>query len=339
MQKQTPNVFDMKRNPEYWRDTKNRQLLEETMTPQEYLRLVDEGFEKIGSGGRGSLDVDQTLVDEYAAAMERGDLFPPLQLDYTRGDFSQEGRHRAHAAIKAGIDDVPVQTEFDRAYNSRGALDMSQTARMARAEDMGFDTDKTWYHGTFDEFDEFRTTPHWAHFGLPEQANARLRNTRRNKEGYMMGENVKGENVMPVHLKAKNPLLMEDVGQWEDSYWVLDEILGNNRDDMSDEAVEALEMIMNDPEEGVKNIRDQFDDWAYSLENEQALEDIAEVLKSEGFDAIDYENSAEGAGISRLIFDPEQVRSINAEFDPAKASSGNIMSNAGVLAEEKRAYG
>ena len=31
-----------------------------------------------------------------------------------------------------------------------GLMDMSTPARMERAEDMGFDTDTTWYHGTND---------------------------------------------------------------------------------------------------------------------------------------------------------------------------------------------
>jgi len=32
----------------------------------------------------------------------------------------------------------------------RGLMDMSTSARMQRAEDMGFDTNTNWYHGTND---------------------------------------------------------------------------------------------------------------------------------------------------------------------------------------------
>jgi hypothetical protein len=45
---------------------------------------------------------------------------------------------------------------------STPALDMSQAARMQRAADMGFDTDRTWYHGTthdFPSFDIAKTNP------------------------------------------------------------------------------------------------------------------------------------------------------------------------------------
>ena len=39
----------------------------------------------------------------------------------------------------------------------KAALDMSQEARMARAAEQGFDTSKTLYHGTSNEFDKFKT--------------------------------------------------------------------------------------------------------------------------------------------------------------------------------------
>lgn len=103
----TPNLQEMKANPTYWAEKKNKIYREVLMSPDEYMDRVEEGFKKDSQLG----DPRHTFkkqVDEYAAAMKRGDKFPKLVLDYSGEYFGQEGRHRAVAAKKAGFIRVPV---------------------------------------------------------------------------------------------------------------------------------------------------------------------------------------------------------------------------------------
>lgn len=102
----TPNLIDMQKNPDYWRDKKNKEFSITRMTPDSYLQSVADGF---GSSVESIIeDTTPKLVDEYAESMEKGDKFPILILDYSSDSFSQEGRHRALAAKKAGFKTVPV---------------------------------------------------------------------------------------------------------------------------------------------------------------------------------------------------------------------------------------
>lgn len=101
----TPNLMDMEHNPEYWAKHKNKEYIEIKMTPDEYINATAAGFGRTPKEMKD--DMLDSLIDEYAVAMKRGDKFPKLQLDYST-DFGQEGRHRAFAAKQAGFSEVPV---------------------------------------------------------------------------------------------------------------------------------------------------------------------------------------------------------------------------------------
>lgn len=106
-----PNIDDVIANPGYFRKQKNIAVRDEQMSPDEYLDLISKGF----NSTRDSIEsgADQKTVDEYAEAMRRGDKFPMLSIDRAGGEFKQEGRHRALAAKKAGIKQVPVRFRED----------------------------------------------------------------------------------------------------------------------------------------------------------------------------------------------------------------------------------
>ncbi|MCP3672740.1 MAG: hypothetical protein GY814_20420, partial [Gammaproteobacteria bacterium] len=106
-----PNLDDPLNNPEYFRKQKNIVVHDETMTPDEYLERVTKGFD--GTLERTIQDIDSDIVDKYAEDMKSGDKFPMLSIDQSGGYFNQEGRHRALAAKKAGINQVPVRIKTD----------------------------------------------------------------------------------------------------------------------------------------------------------------------------------------------------------------------------------
>ena len=113
-----PTFDDMIEKPEYFRDAKRKEFEIVTMSPDEYIERAVSGFDKFAGERNVTRDTlmrsrDPALIDEYAKALMAGDEFPMVVLDYTRGDFSQEGLHRAAAALKAGMDEIPVMIVND----------------------------------------------------------------------------------------------------------------------------------------------------------------------------------------------------------------------------------
>ena len=102
-----PNYDDMIQNPEYFKKQKGKDAQIVTMSPDEYIKKVLKGFntslDKLMSGR------DKDKINKFADQMKNnGKKFPILTLDYTGSKLSQEGVHRALAANKAGIKQVPV---------------------------------------------------------------------------------------------------------------------------------------------------------------------------------------------------------------------------------------
>ena len=55
---------------------------------------------------------------------------------------------------------------------------------------------------------------------------------------------------------------------------------------------------------------------------------LTDFLASKGYDSIEYVNKVEDPGsISKIVFEPEQIRSPFAEYDPSKRKSGNILAS------------
>ncbi|MAF26192.1 hypothetical protein CL634_11575, partial [bacterium] len=60
---------------------------------------------------------------------------------------------------------------------------------------------------------------------------------------------------------------------------------------------------------------------------------IVDFLNSKGFDSIEYKNVHEDPGsVSKIVFNPSQVRSVHAKFDPTKATSGDILASVPIAA-------
>jgi hypothetical protein len=81
------------------------------------------------------------------------------------------------------------------------------------------------------------------------------------------------------------------------------------------------------------DVRDQFydnDEWKASVENREFLDDIRDRIKDAGYDSIVYRNVVEsnrdeGIQDSMIVLDPSNLRSVNAEFDPAYSSYPDLL--------------
>lgn len=163
-------------------------------------------------------------------------------------------------------------------------LDMSQAARMARAKEMGFDTDQVWYHGTnFNKdgvrpFEEFIPSKD-GNLGPGVYATSDKGVASGYSEFVHDGPDVDlmdGGAVYPFFAKGK----------------------------IAQEALldEALRQVGRGPGSARRAV---------------------DFLKEQGFTGIKYED-----GYVASIFDPSNIRSVNAAFDPAKKNSANLLDSA-----------
>lgn len=216
-----------------------------------------------------------------------------------RFDMKGSGPKSVKEAMRA---ELPGSPEYQRAV-AKG-LDMSQPARMQRARDMGFDTGTVLYHGTNADIQAFdRGRGAWnekdfgIHLGTKEQAQDRMRTSVMEQRRYGR-DFVENSNVMPVYVRGKKFLRLQDDESWSPQQM-------------------ATQLAWLDDPINVKFV-DRFNPT--SAEVRQAIE-------AAGYDGIVYKNKFEGAKSgapeqdSYIIFDPSNIRSVNAAFDPDMAAS------------------
>jgi hypothetical protein len=187
--------------------------------------------------------------------------------------------------------------------------------RIQRLQDQGFDTDTVWYHGTLSDIQAPYTDNELGfHVGNAKQANdSALRKSetgwRRTKKG--ADEIAGGENVVPVYVKAKKSLRTTDRGIWDPQMIVADAV------DEKTEGFTQADRIAVDKIQAEAITKNEVNEWFVNL------------LKGKGYDSIVYLNEHEGtvggfrrtpSGDSLILFDADQVRSVNAQGLDADSS-------------------
>jgi hypothetical protein len=262
-----------------------------------------------------------------------------------------------------------------RAASIADDLPMDEASRMARAREMGFDVDA--YHGTQSpvDFSEFNTGGSiqdemgelfdsgsgadpssfmGAHFALePGPANkfAEGRGASWMKARVIEGAgDGAGGRVLPVKVRGKFKEFADDDAvqayiyrQPVNSDDVEEAIM--QRVDYDEDAASALfSQYENSPtfrEEINRDVMDtlmrESDDGGREFADE--LGSAARMkLEEQGFDGFRHKNTVEG-GTAVAVFDPKNIRSRFAKFDPRKADSGDIMAGVGGLSAAALAAG
>lgn len=193
------------------------------------------------------------------------------------------------------------------------AMPMDEAARMARAKEMGFDPDKTWYHGTADsgwvnkDNAQLKTNPEGANRFLN---GVYLTNSPAAASQYSQMSN--GSSVLPVHSQAEGFINLEEPGAFDSMYKLLgikkatpDSYMANR--------------IKYSPEVGGTELLAK----SYAEHHGVPLEDAYALLPKaldkkgiKGFDIPSYQ--------IRNVFNPKEIRSSFAEFDPTKAKKGGL---------------
>ena len=175
---------------------------------------------------------------------------------------------------------------------------------------------ETYYHGTLSpDLKEFKETDEFLHFGSSKAAQERLEDVRFMQDQGRTTDPVGG--IIPVKLQAKNSLKLEEIpggGFYKFAPWDAENIW--KRITMQTDISTAADNLS-------------------FLKSDSPKQWISDFLNSKGFDSIEYINKNEDPGsVSKIVFDPSQVRSVHAKFDPKKSKSGNILASvpAGALA-------
>ena len=220
--------------------------------------------------GESALNGDYKIISKKVPASQlftNGDSINEFGFDPAKSASSSLIASNPVATATAGAggllaisasDDSEAGVVSSGAKSIRGLMDMSTPARMARAKEQGFDTDKKVYHGTADDFDAFD----------PDRAIGTQFWSTTNKAEIESGDvGAQGSGVIKeMYHRIKNPAGWEEYDKFG-----TDELIRKGYD-------------------GLK-LPDGKGDYTY------------------------------------VAFDPSQYRSVDAAFDPAKASSSNLLAS------------
>lgn len=190
---------------------------------------------------------------------------------------------------------------LSRAAKAAGkALDMSTEARMARAKAMGFDTDRVLYHGTMKDAGRGAFVPSRGGELGPGTYVTRDPNLANDfaRSSYG-GDYREGAGVLPVYApRLKEFPGVNEQGLMENGWAVergkiMDRLRAENGGEWSSDIPMRAEMEME------------------------------RIAREEGFAGF-YVNGRGGMN-QGVIFDPSNIRSIHAAFDPAKSKSSDLL--------------
>ena len=189
-------------------------------------------------------------------------------------------------------------------YREAMGLPMDTASRMQRAQEMGFDTENPVYHGTrtkgeaIDAFslDKAGSKTDSGYMGKGIYfGNDKTANAYAGHYEFDPGHFPEGGAVYPSYLSLKSPLILEDK-------------IENGR------SVD-LEVLARD---------------ALGLPREATAEQVTQEALRQGYDGAIY---SRGKGMYReyVAYNPEQIRSKFAAFDPSKKGSANLLAGLAAL--------
>lgn len=307
------------------RHLEEREALEAEFADIGELEALARAAEAKTIARRNGEEVAETTPEEASAASQLDER--KTELDARRTELLRrqlvekrslkDGGNLLNQATEAGYEGQDRGEAAEWLAASRKGLDMSQEARMARAREMGFDTETVYYHATTGDIKELKAPVQDIGFHVGTVAQANNRNAVSSENiGELQGA------VIPVYVRGQKFLRMFDHTSWEPN------TLARSLE---------REGITISPE------RMQLIDWNGDLKTEMTRPAIVAELKAQGYDGIVYKNIWEGDGPrvdpndmstiiepdaqedSYVIFDPSNIRSVNAAFDPAQSDSSNLL--------------
>lgn len=244
----------------------------------------DKKYQGVGQDMIRSLE--KSAIAGGAFSMEAKATSKRLEEVYALQGFEVQSRDKDGAVM---FKDLSAK----RTYNQDND---NEADRLMRAETMGFDTSKKYYHGTNKEFDSFKPSRGgYVGPGIYVTSNKGAANNY-------------GDKVMPIYLKVKKPLDLQRTKNGDKSALKVAKELG------IDKEFEARNKKRFKSEITYGVLVDAFID---KNDPEGKLigtdKDVAfhQAIQSLGYDAIDYTHNSTDA---RIVFSPDQIRSTDAAF-------------------------
>ena len=213
------------------------------------------------------------------------------------------------------------------------SLAMDFASRMQRAKEQGFDTDTVYYHGTNADFDEFKGGGSSADADFFTK-NPELASEFAEQASFLSELDTEAPKVLPVRVKAKNTFDSSNPKHVED-------VINNVEVDDLGKFKWYSDTTRKNPvshqfEEGFGNFNKKTLADGIREDNYSFLESptITDAMKKSGYDSFyvregeaGFDGFADDKNIA--VFDPSNIRSVNAAFDPAKKDSSNLLAEMG----------
>lgn len=207
-----------------------------------------------------------------------------------------------------------------------GALPMDEASRMARARELGYDTDRLLYHGTFSNFDEFNANLVKSRHRGDNESVPQVHTTTVSSEAETYGPNVMELYARGNFKDIDNPMSMQDALAKRMRNFAQDRKRAISEDEWR--GVESP--LKYETAEAAERLADLVDlsrtDGVYAHALMQS--NLAKAKRS-GYDGVRIRGGwgDEYAGDHYVIFDPKNIRSTQAAFDPAKSNSANLLAS------------
>jgi hypothetical protein len=183
------------------------------------------------------------------------------------------------------------------------ALDMSTAARMKRARDMGFDTSEVFYHGSPNiDFPSFKED---SFFTADADYASKFTDSSASSSSFY-GVTKDAPGVIPVYLNRQKTFDTRNPDHLR--------IYREKYKGVFDNGSEITEQGLPD--------------W---VENNSLAEFLREEVPELGFDSFIVDEGADAVRQrppATVVLDPSKIRSVNAEFDPEKIGSPNLLASA-----------
>lgn len=287
-----------------FRDKWERQGVQNWVTERDDYITLDQVVVPEGQRGQGVGTSFMEELTEYADAVGKPVLLTP-STDFggsSRSRLESFYRRFGFAPNKGDLRDYALPNEAMRRNPvTPPELPMDEASRMARAREMGFDTENVVYHGTKDDVAAFDPNPlnaydsGWMGRGTYVSTNPHVASSYASLKG-----GAGGEQVMPLLIRGDLNLFDAPGHGYK---------------------MRGQQVEMRDGREAARR-------WA---------QDQTDQLRSKGYDGVRLHYSPEEvgarvAGDEILIFDPKNIRSRFARFDPSQLGSADLLAgSAGLL--------
>jgi len=233
--------------------------------------------------------VENQALNQYLSSIDS-------ELDDIAERAEGEGATIAKEEVIEG-ESISEANEFRQAVDK--GLDMSTKARLQRAEEMGFDTGTTLFHGSDIEFNKFDTTKRGTNFG--DSASAVGFFFSDSKEGASQF----GDDVNSFYIKSSRNHKITD-------------------DEISDQIENWLnELDKNNPEEA--EYQRSTKAYANTGDINKGFELAIVEASDRGFDTASYFDEDTGETWTIVFGDPSKIRSVDAAFDPDFKESPQLL--------------